>query len=129
MIDINTVLLILIAHYVADFLMQSYETGQKKSSNWQVLLMHTIIYSLYMSIIILIYIKASGDQITTEIMLNTVLFGLITFIFHTLTDYITSRKSKALMAKKENKKALNLLGFDQLLHYVQLFITFKYLFL
>ena len=57
-----------------------------------------------------------------------VYFPLITFITHTITDYFTSRLNSRLWAKGDVHNFFVSVGFDQVLHYVQLFLTYQILF-
>lgn len=79
---LTEILTIIILHWIADFIMQDEKWALGKSKNWRDLTKHTTIYSLLW-------------LVPSSIMLNdfrlAVLFVLITFIFHTITDYITSR--------------------------------------
>jgi len=58
---------------------------------------------------------------------NLLLFFAITFLLHTATDYITSRIVSRKFANHEygspipNTGAFTVIGFDQVLHYIQLF--------
>ena len=60
-------------------------------------------------------------------------FLCITFICHTITDYVTSRITSKLYAKGKfgssipNLGFFTMIGFDQYLHYLQLFLTYWYL--
>jgi hypothetical protein len=51
-------------------------------------------------------------------------FWLITFVCHTITDYFTSRLNSRLWAKGDVHNFFVSIGFDQVLHYVQLFTTY-----
>jgi hypothetical protein len=57
----------------------------------------------------------------------------ITFISHFITDYITSRIVKRKFENNEygspipNFGAFSIIGFDQVLHYTQLFLTYQFL--
>jgi len=55
-------------------------------------------------------------------------FVLITFVAHTITDYFTSRLNAKLWAKGDVHNFFVSVGFDQVLHYVQLFVTYQLLF-
>jgi hypothetical protein len=55
------------------------------------------------------------------------LFPIITFIAHTITDYFTSRLNAKLWAKGNVHNFFVSIGFDQYLHYLQLFITYSLL--
>lgn len=112
---------VIVIHYIGDFVAQSdWEAQNKSSSNWA-LLSHTSTYALW-------WIPFMISFFTISIILK---FVIITFIAHTITDYITSRINKRLAVKaKETGNWHNFflsIGFDQVLHYVQLFSTFYYL--
>lgn len=70
-----------------------------------------------------------GESIFT---LKFLLFFLITFVTHTITDYITSRIVSKKFANKHlgspipNFGAFSMIGFDQVIHYGTLFLTYHY---
>jgi hypothetical protein len=117
---------IIIIHWIADFVMQDEKWALGKSKNWKDLLSHTGMYSF--SFWILINICSIGLPYYWSFY-----FMLITFICHTITDYFTSRIVSKRFAKGymggpiPNFGAFSIIGFDQVLHYVQLFITYQLL--
>jgi len=58
---------------------------------------------------------------------SVALFCLITFITHTITDYFTSRLNSKLWEQGKVHNFFVALSFDQILHYVQLFLTYWFL--
>lgn len=122
MFTLNEIIAIVIIHWLADFIMQDEKWALGKSKNWNDLLSHTFTYSLLWWLL-LIFLPS----------FIVVKFIIITFITHTITDYFTSR----IVSKKfENKQygtsipnvgGFTIIGFDQVLHYVQLFATYYYL--
>ena len=110
---------ILLIHWVADFLFQTSYQAQNKYNNLKALLGHTITYSLCW----FVYLLSAEDSMSLII-----LFVLITFIMHTLTDFITSKITHDLYVKKDWHYFFVFIGIDQILHYVQLWYTFKILF-
>ncbi len=111
------IILGLLIHFLADFGLQTHEQATLKSSNSEMLTYHVGIYSLIWFIFIL--------SITS---LNSAyLFAIITFGIHWLTDYITSKISKSFFDKKDFHNGFVVVGFDQLLHYTQLFYTYKFI--
>lgn len=148
-------ILIFILHFIGDFVLQTREEGRGKSKSTKLLLSHTIKYSL--CFILLYYM----------IGLNTIYFIAITLVFHTITDYFTSKLSAfyyQLLSKAnkildsvdllmsnssedrkkqiinaiqdylpETKKKIpviehkfwTVIGFDQLLHAIQLILTYN----
>jgi len=107
---------ILIIHWIADFVLQTDKQAQGKSKNWSDLLSHTSIYSACWLPIAAITMGNIG-----------VLAVLITFVAHTITDYFTSRLNSKLWAEGKVHYFFVSIGFDQVLHYVQLFTTYYYL--
>lgn len=112
------ILFILTIHWFADFVCQTDEQAKGKSKYWKPLLTHTIIYSTVFSFFLLLF------TFDLWLVLN---FWLITFFFHTLTDYITSRINSKLWEQKKVHEFFVSVGFDQLLHYIQLFLTYNLL--
>ena len=107
-------------HWFADFVLQTDKQAKGKSKNWNDLLNHTFTYSmlwLFMGVIFHIFIKE----------FNFPIFCLITFVAHTITDYFTSRLNSKLWIKGDVHNFFVSVGFDQYLHYIQLFLTYWYL--
>ncbi len=119
---------IIIVHWFADFLMQDEKWALGKSKNWSHLLKHTTTYSLCWLFLGSLYWVFTKSFPT--IPLNLWYFVIITFIFHTITDYFTSRIVSKKFENKEygssipNMGAFSIIGIDQVLHYIQLFTTF-----
>ena len=104
---------ILFFHWVFDFVCQTHWQATNKSTNNYALLQHTLVYSLSWVPFSIIVLGGSGG-----------LFVLITFIAHTITDYFTSRLNSYLWKKGDVHNFFVSVGFDQFLHYLQLFLTF-----
>jgi len=110
-------------HWFADFVMQTDKQAKGKSKNWSDLLDHTSGYLfvwLVVGTVVWLFDKAN--------ILQVVCFSSITFIAHTITDYFTSRLNSKLWADGKIHNFFVSLGFDQYLHYIQLFLTYWYLF-
>lgn len=122
------ILAILFIHWIADFVLQTDEQAKGKSKNWKDLLTHTIIYSISWGVpILFLFIYNHFPQPTVLAYLLPVLyFTVITFICHTITDYYTSRLNAKLWAKGDSHNFFVSVGFDQWLHYLQLFLTYWY---
>ena len=121
MVSIWVILYIIFVHWVADFIFQDEKWALGKSKNIRDLISHTSLYSL-------IWVFASTPLF--HLGYYAVLFGGITFIFHTLTDYFTSKLVSKKFYYKElgssipNFGAFTYIGGDQVLHYIQLFLTY-----
>lgn len=140
MLTLTEIFTIIIVHWFADFLMQDEKWALGKSKNWSDLLIHTGFYSyiwFIVGIIILMkpeYSYLRGDWNKGELLTrNILIFSIITFIVHTITDYFTSRIVSNKFAKGHygsnipNIGAFTIIGIDQVLHYIQLFTTYYYL--
>lgn len=117
-ISLSAVLLIVAFHWVFDFILQTDWQAKNKSKSNIALLEHTILYSAA-------WLFAMNAMIIAFNLSDVFwLFAPITFIFHTVQDYITSRINSKLWAKGEVHLFFVSIGFDQLLHYFQLFLTY-----
>lgn len=121
---------ILLTHWFGDFVLQTQRQATNKSESIKYLVQHTSIYSSIWLTPSLVYGYLAGYTIG-QIVLYACLFSIITFITHTLTDYITSKLSK----RQYNRLKMNgitgfwsIIGLDQTLHLIQLFLTYKLLF-
>lgn len=112
------IIFILLIHFLADFGLQTHEQATKKSESIKWLVYHTGVYSL-------IWLLASF--VILDNWLYSILFSLITFVTHSVTDYITSRIGKPFWKNNDFHNGFVVVGFDQILHYIQLFLTFKLL--
>lgn len=129
MINIYIVLIILFIHWFADFVLQTSKQAQGKSKNWNDLLSHTATYSMvWYGVMVILSIWGNhfngpsiDDMGWSPLM---ILFPVITFICHTITDYFTSRLNTYLWNKKDIHNFFVSIGFDQFLHYIQLLLTY-----
>jgi len=119
------IIVLLFIHWVSDFVLQTDKMAQGKSKNFTDLISHTSVYSLVFGIGICILI-ISG--ITKGEPLNIFPFISITFVAHTIQDYITSRINSKLWAEKKVHWFFVSIGIDQFFHFVQLILTYKLLF-
>ena len=112
---------ILFIHFFADFVLQTDKQARGKSNNWHDLLSHTGVYALVWLII------TQGLIILGYLPYTFYLFAPLTFVLHTATDYFTSRLNNKLWNAGKVHNFFVSVGFDQWLHYAQLFITFWFL--
>lgn len=124
MISLFSVIYIIVIHYIADFVWQNEWMAINKGKSLKALLVHTVTYSSIWLIV--------GQPLFSDVP-NLFMFVLVTFICHTLTDYLTSKWTGYLFKKKKyytpipSFGAFSIIGLDQVLHYVQLFLTYWYL--
>lgn len=129
MFPLYEIFTLIICHFVFDFIFQTDWQAKNKSSNNEALLNHTIIYSVCwgIPIIILVGIKCPHLGEGYFYLWKAVQFILITFFCHTITDYITSRENKKLWESGNTHGFFVGIGFDAVLHYIQLFLTYLYI--
>jgi len=109
---------IIFIHWVADFVLQTHWQATNKSKDNKALTMHVLSYSTVW------FLTANVYSIITGNYLVLALFAPIKFVSHWITDYFTSRLNSRLWAKGDVHNFFVSVGFDQVLHYLQLFITF-----
>lgn len=124
MLTLTEIFAIIIIHWIADFVLQTDKQAKGKSKNWDDLLSHVLSYSSVWGVFIPLYFRViEGVDIITALQFGYI-FSTITFIAHTTTDYFTSRLNSKLWAAGKVHEFFVSIGFDQILHYVQLFLTY-----
>ena len=125
---------IIIIHWIADFILQTDKQAKGKSKNWSDLLSHTFTYTLtwfagFIIVLIGCWLYENYTKIYQHLPFDYHIYWFlpITFICHTITDYFTSRLNSKLWAKGDVHNFFISVGFDQVLHYVQLFLTYQLL--
>ena len=149
-INIYTVLGILFIHWVADFVLQTEEQAINKSKSVKFLTYHVLTYTAFWFICISLYaccfyltFNCGAIVMREKGKLLIVSFTVITFVCHWITDYLTSKLNTKLLPKREQHNTqpeyfryignanfhnfFTSIGFDQILHYTQLFLTFNLL--
>lgn len=111
---------LIVIHWVADFVLQTDWQAKNKSSRWDALLLHTGNYSIFFGIVGAFIVPAHQFD-------ELIYFVLITFAAHTATDYFTSRLNSKLWKANKVHEFFVSVGFDQVLHYGQLFLTYHLL--
>ena len=93
--------------------------GTMKSKNFTALLLHTAVYS---GVMFFMMVPVLG--LTTG---DLAVFTLTCFVFHTIQDFATSKLTSSQFAKGKYNGldgAFTIIGFDQFLHYCQIFLTY-----
>jgi hypothetical protein len=109
-------LFILLIHFLGDFGLQTHEQATNKSSSDKWLFYHVGVYSIIWFLATWIWFGAADKAFA---------FAITTFVFHFLTDFATSRIGKPFWDKKDLHNGFVVVGFDQVLHYIQLYLTFS----
>lgn len=123
MINIGVAILIIFLHWFADFVCQTREMGTKKSTSNYWLSYHVLAYS-FVTLVFwhFCFLQPSHDYV----MLDFAKFFLFIYSTHWITDYTTSRMSGYFYVKSDFYNFFNVIGFDQILHYIQLFFAYYY---
>jgi len=115
-------------HWIADFVLQTEEMANKKSSSNFWLTMHVSVYSLTSLGGIMIYgIFYLYGHDTLELGSMFIVFFVLCFVLHWLTDFVTSRITTYYHITKQTRKFFITIGFDQWLHLIQLLSIYFYL--
>ena len=126
--NLYEILGILLIHWFADFVMQTDKQAKGKSKNWSDLLSHTWSYcNIWWFFGIILFVINIYYPFFIYKSWSLILFTSITFVAHTITDYFTSRLNSKLWEQDKVHNFFVSIGFDQWLHYAQLFITYWYL--
>jgi hypothetical protein len=130
------VLWVIFAHWVADFVCQTHWQASNKSKNWEALASHVIVYTVVVTVLL-------ANWLVTDFGDHFIVFLIVTFVAHFVTDAITSRITSRLFMSQfvvspkwtvdtHIKPDFTLhwffvvVGFDQFLHYAQLFLTLQW---
>ncbi len=111
MISVWIIITFLLIHWLADFVAQTDWQAKNKSTCMDALWEHTLTYSA----IWIVPAIALFNPICAAA------FVLGTLVCHTITDYFTSRLNTRLFKANKIHEFFVSIGFDQILHYVQLF--------
>lgn len=132
--SLTIIFLIIFVHWVADFVLQTHWQASNKSTNNKALYQHVRNYTLTWAFVFFVWIVYSNHVLEMDAeahgqSIKVLLFFPITFVAHFITDYYTSRLNSYLWKKGDIHNFFVSVGFDQVLHYVQLFLTINWLFL
>jgi membrane-bound metal-dependent hydrolase YbcI (DUF457 family) len=114
-IEVKTLIMILLIHFLGDFALQTHEQSTKKSTSGKFLFYHVGVYSFVW------FIAAYGIYDDWN---KAGLFAIITFWAHFIVDYATSRIGKPFWDKGDHHNGFVVVGADQVIHYIQLIYTY-----
>jgi hypothetical protein len=110
------VLLILMAHYVGDFVFQSRDIATKKSESIGALSIHILIYSMTVFIILFIGLYFMEIVASLHVIQMAVGITIVNGLFHYIIDFFTSKINAYFWKAKKIRNFWLTIGFDQLLH-------------
>ena len=121
---IGYILFILLVHWFADFVLQTHHMSTRKSSSNYYLTMHVSVYTFSTIVLWALVFPFTPLHISS---LGVWLSFAVIFITHWVTDYFTSRLTSKLYKEESYHDFFVVIGFDQVLHYTQLLLTFYYI--
>jgi hypothetical protein len=131
--NLYIIIAILVGHYVGDFVTQQNNHKINRTNNiyhkikryLKHIYPHTLIYSGILTGLLLIL--QIFNLLPFIHYINILWFFIITYISHLLTDlFVTLVVNKHLLKNKRHKYFVTI-GFDQLIHYITLFLTIYFL--
>jgi len=123
--SLTLVFLIIVIHWVADFVLQTHWQASNKSTNNWALFQHIFTYTITWVFAFAFWAFFDSNALTSNYGYGPEIFWFfpITFVAHFITDYFTSRINSILWKKGDIHNFFVSIGFDQVLHYGQLFLT------
>jgi hypothetical protein len=108
--------LIIWAHFISDFILQTDSMAKNKSSSNYWLGSHIFCYTFYMYCFIIL----CAWSVSVE---RAALYCVVNGAAHFVTDYVTSRMTKKLWAEKKVHDFFVVIGCDQAIHMTTLVAT------
>ncbi len=124
MIDIYTIIAILFAHWVADFICQTQYMALNKAKSLKALGLHALAYTIAM-LFLLAPILTSGNGTMIGVFTSWI---LINGFLHGAVDFVSSKATSYQYNRGRMSNFYNIIGFDQFVHAVILFSTYLWLF-
>jgi hypothetical protein len=109
--------IIILAHWIADFICQTNWMAQNKSKSYKALSLHILSYTVALSLVMFLLTQNP----------NSFLYALINGSVHFVVDAITSRITSKLYAKGDVHNFFVVIGLDQAIHMVALVATMEVL--
>jgi len=130
--SLTLIFTVLIVHWVADFVFQTHWQATNKSTSNFALYKHIRNYTVTWLVTFGLWVTYSNHILHMSAIdhgygLEILWFFPITFVSHFVTDYFSSRMVSYYWKKDDIHNAFVVIGFDQILHYVQLFLTINWL--
>ena len=117
----NEAFILIVLHFIADFVCQSDKMAINKSKSNYWLTVHVITYSF-----VLLILGGTLYNTYTGIWFNEAVgwYVIVNAILHWITDYFTSRLNSYLWKKEMRHWFFVGIGFDQVIHYGCLLYTY-----
>jgi len=120
LISLPLIIVLLLTHWYGDFFLQTDWMALNKSINNDALAAHVGVYTLILFLGIFLF-RLGGDPS------NILLFAIVNGVIHFDVDFLTSRWSSYLYKKGDRHNFFVVVGLDQTIHFLTLFITAYYI--
>lgn len=107
--ELKVIILIIILHFISDFLLQINWMSKNKSSSVLALFVHCFVYSILFLFVGVIYAIING-------------------ILHFIIDYFSSKLTSKYWYEEKYRLFFIVIGIDQTLHFICLFSTYVLIF-
>lgn len=125
---IYSILLIIWAHFIADFILQNDKMAQNKSTSNIWLTNHILVYSAAMLGIMAPFVYLI-DPVASHVQLVWLaVWVAINGALHWITDWCSSRATSYLWKKGDRHNFFSVIGADQAIHLSTMIITWSWLF-
>lgn len=118
--NMTTTFLILLTHFVSDFILQTDKQAVNKGKSVYWLSMHVLTYTLGFAVFVQLYVGWSVKSLD---------WLLLNCFLHWTVDLVTSRVNSYLWSKNWRHWFFVGIGADQLIHYACLLFTYEWLIL
>lgn len=119
------ILIMVLGHWLGDFILQSDETAVLKHKDFNHQCIHALSYS---TVWLVIGVILMGFNLFNISFIQIFLFFGITSLTHLLVDLFVSKFGYKYFHNSRPNSFLGIMHVDQLLHYTQLFLTYKIIF-
>lgn len=120
--EINFIILILIAHYFSDFLMQNEEIANNKHKSLDYLIVHSATYGLWMILVMLLCVSVLDMDVDKLLVID---WMIINTGLHFVIDFVSSKITASYYKKGKFRSFLNIIWLDQIIHIILLITTFN----
>ena len=120
------IILILLSHWIADFVCQSDKIAKNKSKSNKILFWHIVQYIAVMYNLIFWSLLVFGEfSLSSASALGFIGFILLNGVLHFVIDYFTSRLTSYYFNNQMYHEGFVIVGLDQFLHTTLLIVTYN----
>ena len=109
-------------HFICDFIFQLDEHAKAKNHSLKALFAHTLSYTAQVGGLTCLLLFLIGDNFAFQYF---VIWYILLFATHTVTDFITSKITAYAYKTEKNKLFWGTIGIDQMLHMLQIIYLYE----